>query len=58
MLRQIEVQMAQGKSIAVVCEEADVSEQGDPPLISRPPLIRSDRAGKVFDGEDETGVHA
>lgn len=28
MLRQIEVQTAQGKSIAVACEEADVSEQG------------------------------
>ena len=27
MLRQIEVQMAQGKSIAVACKEADVSEQ-------------------------------
>jgi transposase-like protein len=27
MLRQIEVQMAQGKSIAVACKEVDVSEQ-------------------------------
>ncbi|CAX22440.1 protein of unknown function associated with transposase of ISMdi3 (ORF 1) [Methylorubrum extorquens DM4] len=27
MLRQIEVQAAQGKSIAVACKEADVSEQ-------------------------------
>ena len=27
MLRQIEVQTAQGKSIAVACKEADVSEQ-------------------------------
>ena len=27
ILRQIEVQMAQGKSIAVACKEADVSEQ-------------------------------
>lgn len=26
-LRQIEVQTAQGKSIAVACKEADVSEQ-------------------------------
>jgi transposase InsO family protein len=27
MLRQIEVQTAQGKSIAVACKEADISEQ-------------------------------
>jgi hypothetical protein len=27
MLRQIEVKTAQGKSIAVACKEADVSEQ-------------------------------
>ncbi|MBA9068713.1 hypothetical protein [Methylorubrum extorquens] len=27
MLRQIEVQTAQGKSITVACKEADVSEQ-------------------------------
>ena len=27
MLRQIEVQTAQGKSVAVACKEADVSEQ-------------------------------
>lgn len=27
MLRQIEVQTAQGKSIAIACKEADVSEQ-------------------------------
>ena len=26
-LRQIEVQTAQGKSVAVACEEAEVSEQ-------------------------------
>ncbi|ABY28910.1 hypothetical protein Mext_0494 [Methylorubrum extorquens PA1] len=28
MLRQTEVQTAQGKSIAVACKEADVSERG------------------------------
>ena len=27
MLRQIEVQVAQGKSIAVACKEAEISEQ-------------------------------
>jgi hypothetical protein len=27
LLRQIEVQMGKGKSIAVACKEADVSEQ-------------------------------
>ncbi|WHQ68622.1 hypothetical protein [Methylorubrum extorquens] len=27
MLRQIEVQTAQGKSLALACKEADVSEQ-------------------------------
>ncbi len=30
----------------------------DPPLVSRTPLIRSERARMVFDGEDETRVHA
>jgi transposase len=30
----------------------------DTPLVSRTPPIRSLRAGKVFDGQDETRVHA
>jgi transposase-like protein len=29
MLRQIEVQLAQGKSLALACKEAGVSEQSD-----------------------------
>ena len=33
-LRQIEVQTAQGKSIAVACKEADVSEQSYPTSVS------------------------
>ncbi len=28
MLRQIEVQLAQGKSLALACKEAGISEQG------------------------------
>ena len=27
-LRQIEIQMAQGKSLALTCKEAEISEQG------------------------------
>ena len=30
----------------------------DPPPVSRTPLIRSLRAGKLFDGQDEIRVHA
>jgi len=32
--------------------------KSDPPPVPRTPLIRSMRARKVFDDEDETGVHA
>ncbi|MFB0493737.1 putative transposase [Methylobacterium sp. OAE515] len=53
MLRQIEVQTAQGKSIAVACKEADVSEQSDSRWRKEYGGLKVDQAKKMKDLERE-----
>ena len=53
MLRQIEVQTAQGKSIAVACKEADVSEQSDSRWRKEYGDLKVDQAKKMKDLERE-----
>ena len=53
MLRQIEVQMAQGKSIAVACKEADVSEQSYYRWRKEYGGLKVDQAKKMKDLERE-----
>ncbi len=53
MLRQIEVQMAQGKSIAVACKEADVSEQSYYRWRKEYGGLKVDQARKMKDLERE-----
>ena len=53
MLRQIEVQMAQGKSIAVACKEADVSEQSYYRWRKEYGDLKVDQAKKMKDLERE-----
>mgnify|MGYP000091257593 FL=1 len=50
MLRQIEVQTAQGKSIAVACKEADVSEQSYRDECLRQEIFYSLREAQVVIG--------
>jgi len=53
MLRQIEVQTAQGKSIAVACKEADVSEQSYYRWRKEYGGLKVDQARKMKDLEHE-----
>src|ERR1700710_2730120 len=53
MLRQIEVQTAQGKSIAVACKEADVSEQSYDRWRKEYGGLKVDQARKMKDLERE-----
>jgi len=53
MLRQIEVQTAQGKSIAVTCKEADVSEQSYYRRRKEYGGLKVDQAKKIKDLERE-----
>jgi putative transposase len=53
MLRQIEVQTAQGKSIAVACKEADVSEQSYYRWRKEYGGLKVDQAKKMKDLERE-----
>ena len=53
MLRQIEVQTAQGKSIAVACKEADVSEQSYYRWRKEYGVLKVDQAKKMKDLERE-----
>jgi transposase-like protein len=53
MLRQIEVQTAQGKSIAVACKEADVSEQSYYRWRKEYGDLKVDQAKKMKDLERE-----
>ncbi|KST56701.1 transposase [Methylobacterium sp. GXS13] len=53
MLRQIEVQTAQGKSIAVACKEADVSEQSYDRWRKKYGDLKVDPARKMKDLERE-----
>ena len=53
MLRQIEVQTAQGKSIAVACKEADVSEQSYYRWRKEYGGLKVDQAKKMKDPERE-----
>ncbi|MBA9070243.1 transposase-like protein [Methylobacterium sp. RAS18] len=53
MLRQIEVQMAQGKSIAVACKEEDVSEQSYYRWRKEYGGLKVDQAKKMKDLERE-----
>jgi putative transposase len=53
MLRQIEVQTAQGKSIAVACKEADVSEQSYDRWRKEYGGLKVDQAKKMKDLERE-----
>ena len=53
MLRQIEVQTAQGKSIAVACKEADVAEQSASRWRKEYGGLKVDRARKMKDLERE-----
>ncbi len=53
MLRQIEVQTAQGKSIAVACKEADVSEQSYYRWRKEYGGLKVDQARKMKDLERE-----
>ena len=53
MLRQIEVQTAQGKSIAVACKEADVSEQSYYRWRKECGGLKVDQAKKMKDLERE-----
>ncbi|CAO4186301.1 Integrase catalytic domain-containing protein [Methylorubrum extorquens] len=50
MLRQIEVQTAQGKSIAVACKEADVSEQSYRDECLRQEIFSSLREARIVIG--------
>ncbi len=56
MLRQIEVQTAQGKSIAVACKEADVSEQSDSRWRKEYGGLKVDQAKKMKDLERENAL--
>ncbi|MCI9881798.1 MULTISPECIES: hypothetical protein [Methylobacterium] len=49
LLRQIEVQMARGKSIAVACKAADVSEQAAAARVEEYGGPKVDPAGKIRD---------
>jgi putative transposase len=53
MLRQIEVQTAQGKSIAAACKEADVSEQSYYRWRKEYGGLKVDQAKKMKDLERE-----
>ena len=53
VLRQIEVQTAQGKSIAVACKEADVSEQSYYRWRKEYGGLKVDQAKKMKDLERE-----
>lgn len=53
MLRQIEVQTAQGKSIAVACKEADVSGQSYDRRRKEYGGLKGDQAEKMNDRERE-----
>jgi transposase-like protein len=53
MLRQIEVQTAQGKSMAVACKEADVSEQSYYRWRKEYGGLKADQARKMKDLERE-----
>jgi len=53
MLRQIEVQTAQGKSIAVACKEADVSEESYYRWRKEYGGLKVDQAKKMKDLERE-----
>ena len=53
MLRQIEVQTARGKSIAVACKEADVSEQSYYRWRKEYGGLKVDQARKMKDLERE-----
>lgn len=53
MLRQIKVQTAQGKSIAVACKEADVSEQSYYRWRKEYGGLKVDQARKMKDLERE-----
>jgi transposase-like protein len=53
MLRQIEVQTAQGKSIAVACKESDVSEQSYYRWRKEYGGLKVDQAKKMKDLERE-----
>ena len=53
VLRQIEVQTAQGKSIAVACKEADVSEQSYYRWRKEYGGLKVDQARKMKDLERE-----
>jgi putative transposase len=53
MLRQIEVQMAQGKSIAVACKEAEISEQSYYRWRKEYGGLKVDQARKMKDLERE-----
>ena len=53
MLRQIEVQTAQGKSVALACKEADVSEQSDSRWRKEYGGLQIDQARRMKDLERE-----
>jgi len=55
MLRQIEVETAQGKSIAVACKEADVSEQSYYRWRKEYGGLKVDQAKKMKELERENG---
>ena len=53
MLRQIEVQTAQGKSLAVACKEAGISEQSDDRWRKEYGGLQVDQARRMKDLEQE-----
>ena len=54
-LRQIEVQTAQGKSVAVACKEAEVSEQSDDRWRKEYGGLQVDQARRLKKLERENG---
>jgi putative transposase len=52
-LRQIEVQTAQGKSLALACREAEISEQSDSRWRKEYGVLQVDQAKKMKDLERE-----
>jgi predicted secreted protein len=56
MLRQIEVQMAQGKSIAVACKGVDVSEQNSYRWRKEYGGLKVDQARKTKDLERDNAL--
>ncbi|CAX26005.1 protein of unknown function associated with transposase of ISMdi3 [Methylorubrum extorquens DM4] len=50
MLRQIEVQTAQGKSLALACKEAEISEQSYRDVCLRQEIFYSSREAQIVIG--------